>query len=336
MLNHIRRSKSHAEGKENGEAPMATKQQIQKKISQQQPIAANPNPSAAAKKPLGMHQPQALVEQSGESEHVCLQEWSFAFNGSRPLQLTGRVYNNALRTEEGFDDGDLLEYTSQVVNCNGRVATTMSGTVYTLGKPASGFDQLRKQLWISSRSGQRGRDDGSSVPPLDEDNPLLGVKLGEVVAAAPVRLPKVAGWSHQSGVAVSPWAQRPFFRPKPMALPLPCRSESSESLSQHRWAPCVSLVCWQLLNDWSPFKTEAGFIALTGTVYNCPGAYDGETTHRTSTVVDCAARVLRTMEGAEYYLGFPQGQHEGLEASVLSNEEAKALGLLEEDGILAV
>lgn len=93
--------------------------------------------------------------------------------------------------------------------------------------------------------------------------------------------------------------------------------------------------CVQLLNEWSAFTTEAGFIALRGTVYNCPGAYDGQTTHRTSTVVDCAARVLRTMEGAEYYLGFQDGQREGLEAGVLSNEESKALGLLE-DGILAV
>ena len=204
----LRRSKPHAEGKENGvSAPISNVP-----VKQSQKPAQQPASSAPAKKPLAAHQqatvPVVNAEQvSGESEHVCLQEWSFAFNGSRPLQLTGKVYNNALRTEEGFEDGDLLEYTSQVVNCNGRVATTKSGTVYTLGKPAKGFDQLRKQLWISSRSGQLGRDDGSSVPPLDEDNPLLGVKLGEVVAAAPVRLPKVAGWSHQSGVAVSFCAQ---------------------------------------------------------------------------------------------------------------------------------
>ena len=119
-------------------------------------------------------------------------------------------------------------------------------------------------------------------------------------------------------------------------LALSCAFSPDRRASNPRAAPAVPCRCVQLLNEWSAFTTEAGFIALRGTVYNCPGAYDGQTTHRTSTVVDCAARVLRTMEGAEYYLGFQDGHSsQGLEAGVLSNEESKALGLLE-DGMLAV
>ena len=127
-----------------------------------------------------------------------MEDWSFAFNASRPLQLTGRIFNNG----SGYEDGDLLEYTSQIISINNRSAVTKSGTVYRLGKPSASFDQLRKQLWINSRTGALGRDDGSSVPPMDEDQPLLGIKLGEVTATAPVRLPRVPGWSHQSGVAL--------------------------------------------------------------------------------------------------------------------------------------
>lgn len=99
-------------------------------------------------------------------QHARLDQWSFAFNGSRPLQLTGRVRERGVGDED--EEGDILEHTSQIVQCTGRVATTKSGTAYVLGKPALSFDQLRKQLWISSRTGQLGRDDGSSVPPLDE------------------------------------------------------------------------------------------------------------------------------------------------------------------------
>ena len=198
-----------SDGKENGEPVVVSKRspaELQAppadsiKPPQRKPLANTASGADVVKAPSSS---SIQVAQHAESEHVCLQEWSFAFNGSRPLQLTGRVYNNPLRTEVGFEEGDLLEYTSQVVSCNGRTVMTKSGTVYTLGKPAAGFDQLRKQLWICSRTGQLGRDDGSSVPPLDEDYPLLGIKLGEVVAAAPVKLPKVPGWSHQEGIAVS-------------------------------------------------------------------------------------------------------------------------------------
>ena len=267
------------------------------------PILAPQAPEASA--PLEAHAPspqqsscsaqadaepttQAVVEDG--SENVLLDDWSFAFNASRPLQLTGRVFNNA----SGFEDGDTLEYTSQVVEVNGRLATTKSGTTYFLGRPGPSFEQLRKQLWLCSRSGALGRDDGSSVPPLDIEHPLRGIKLGEVVPCAPVRLPKVPGWSHQSGVA--------------------------------------------LLHDWTTVRTKAGFVAVVGTVYNCPGAYDGAGEYHTSTVVDCRGRMLRTLEGAEYFLGRRHGADEaekkGLTGKELGPNEAAALGLLED--LLAV
>lgn len=222
--------------------------------------------------------------------HVLLEEWSFSFNGSRPLQLTGRVFNNAA----GFEDGDVLEYTSQIIEVEGRIATTKSGTSYYLGRPSSGFEQLRKQLWLCSRSGALGRDDGSSVPPFDTATPLDGIKLGSVVPCAPVRLPKVPGWSHQSGVA--------------------------------------------LLHNWTTERTRAGFVAVVGTVYNCPGAFDGSENYHTSTVVDCRGRMLRTLEGAEYFLGRRTGADAEEKAAItgdqLVEQEAAALGLLED--LLAV
>ena len=90
---------------------------------------------------------------------------------------------------------------------------------------------------------------------------MQGIKLGEVVAAAPVKLPKVRGWSHQSGVA--------------------------------------------LLHDWTSFKTPGGFIALRGTVYNCPGAFDGGRFGRVGDVFGTgagAAERRRPPEAAEYQL----------------------------------
>ena len=52
------------------------------------------------------------VRQFGwDHEHTLLDEWNLAFNGSWPLQLCGKVFNNA---GPGLEDGDLVEYTSQV------------------------------------------------------------------------------------------------------------------------------------------------------------------------------------------------------------------------------
>ena len=73
---------------------------------------------------------------------VVLDGWSFSYNGSRPLQLTGRVFNSA----GGFEEGDLLEYTSQVIAANGRIVKTKSGTSYFLGQPDPSFGPIRMQL----------------------------------------------------------------------------------------------------------------------------------------------------------------------------------------------
>jgi hypothetical protein len=160
--------------------------------------------------------------------------------------------------------------------------------------PVAPVAQLRKQLWINSRTGALGRDDGSSVPPLDVDNPLLGIKLGQVITAPPVRLPRVPGWTHQSGVA--------------------------------------------LLNEWNSIKSTAGTVHVVGTVFNCPGAYDGAEAHQTANVVDCRGRMLVTVEGAEYYLGFraesAANERSTLVAHELGKEESAALGLTED--VLAV
>ena len=293
-MNLMRRGSSNAIDKEN--APTTNKIPTSNPVGLKQPAISKPQhiqrirskevPAAELLSPArGAHQSSSSAV-GPESEYVVLEDWSFAFNASRPLQLTGRCFNNAA----GYEDGDLLEYTSQITSINGRTAVTKSGTVYTLGKPAASFDQLRKQLWINSRTGALGRDDGSSVPPLDFDNPLLGIKLGEVKQAAPVRLPRVAGWSHQSGIA--------------------------------------------LLNDWSPERNATGSFSVVGTVFNCPGAYDGNDNHRTATVVDCRGRLLVTIEGAEYYLGYrantAKEDRHLLKANEVTREEVLELGLTEE------
>ena len=51
-----------------------------------------------------------------DHEHTLLDGWNLAFNGSWPLQLSGKVFNNA---GPGLEDGDLVEYTSQVEAARG-------------------------------------------------------------------------------------------------------------------------------------------------------------------------------------------------------------------------
>ena len=129
------------------------------------------------------------IKDKDSSEHVRLEEWSFAFNASRPLQLTGRVFHGT----DGYEEGDLLEYTSQLIAIDGRIATTKSGTIYKLGQPAAGF-------WSSSESscGSHPGRDGQSLTTARACRPLTWSArswglLGDVVAAAPVKLPKVIG-----------------------------------------------------------------------------------------------------------------------------------------------
>jgi hypothetical protein len=94
-------------------------------------------PLSPERGPVASH--TAAGSADNQHDRICLEEWSFAFNASRPLQLTGRIFNNA----SGYEDGDLLEYTSQVTSVSGRTAVTKSGTVYVLGKPSATFEQVR-------------------------------------------------------------------------------------------------------------------------------------------------------------------------------------------------
>ena len=91
----------------------------------------------------------------------------------------------------------------------------------------------------------------------------------------------------------------------------------------------------QLLNEWTTHTTAAELISISGTVYNAPGAFDGDTDHQTSCVVDCQGRMVRTVEGAQFYLGYCKDSaselREQLKAGELANHERSALGLNEEE-----
>ena len=70
-----------------------------------------------------------------------------------------------------------------------------------------------------------------------------------------------------------------------------------------------------------------------------PGAYDGAEGHTTAAVVDVRGRMLVTVEGAEFYLGFRAGsdaeERKALVAHEIDNYEIGLLGL-SGDSILAV
>ena len=73
---------------------------------------AAPPPASAMQVRLTPQPYRNQVRQFGwDHEHTLLDEWNLAFNGSWPLQLCGKVFNNA---GPGLEDGDLVEYTSQV------------------------------------------------------------------------------------------------------------------------------------------------------------------------------------------------------------------------------
>lgn len=69
-----------------------------------------------------------------------------------------------------------------------------------------------------------------------------------------------------------------------------------------------------------------------------PASDDGAESHQTATVVDCRGRMLITVEGAEYYLGYRKEseseEREGLVAHEISANDRGALGLV--DDLLAV
>jgi len=81
------------------------------------------------------------------------------------------------------------------VSAKGRRVMTKSGTQYWLGQPASSYAAIREQL---CRKALRG------VAPVafDPDDPLAGIDLGEVVPCAAVRIPRIEGWTPDSGNAL--------------------------------------------------------------------------------------------------------------------------------------
>ena len=327
------------EDKENAPAQLAPVAGAKK-----QPLKAKPRPAAAPggdlMSPARGPASNIVVApmSSSDDDRVLLDDWSFSFNASRPLQLTGRVFNNG--PSAGYEDGDLLEYTSQIVSISGRTASTKSGTVYKLGKPSEHFERLRTQLWINSRTGAMGRDDGSSVPPLDEDQPLLGIKLGSVVATEPVRLPRVAGWSHQSGVALlNEWEGVLNKRNKMHAVGAVFNCPGACTPARcHSHVPLMH-TCACLCSRDAHCTVHVYRLTLV-LLARAFGPDDGADGHQTAMVVDVRGRMLITVEGAEYYLGYRKGssteERARVEANVVNSEDVAALGLAEEDSTLAV
>ena len=87
------------------------------------PVAMDALAASAPAEPL--FSPNAVRVWDWDHEQVLLDGWNLAFNGSRPLQLSGKVFNNA---GPGLEDGDAIEYTSQVV----AVQWTRCGTFFAL------------------------------------------------------------------------------------------------------------------------------------------------------------------------------------------------------------
>ena len=224
-------------------------------------------------------------------EQTLLDEWSLAFNGSRPLQLSGKVFNNA---GPGLEDGDTVEYTSQIVEVKGRIAKTKSGTKYYLGTPAPAFEAVRIQLCRGSAVGEYGLAAasamGASAFPFDIERPFNFIDLGPAVPCSSVKLPAVAGWSADSNVA--------------------------------------------LLHHWTLVKNASGYNACVGTVFNCPGAYDGTSEYTTSDVVEIQGRVMRTVDGRAFYLGRRATGEKSVATSAPPLEEEAELG--EVDDLLSV
>ncbi len=123
---------------------------------------------------------------AAHSAAILLDDFSFAFNGSRPLQLTGRVFH------QGSTEGERLEYTSQIVSVDGRIATTRSGTRYRLGEPAKDFFALRERLCLAryKRAAQ--------TEAYDSKAPFAGIDIGTIMPTIKVCLPKIAGWDPDS------------------------------------------------------------------------------------------------------------------------------------------
>jgi len=154
---------------------------------------AKPSPMSLASAPPASAKAVSVSKlHNWEWEQVLLDGWSFAFNGSRPLQLKGRVFNTA----KGDEEGDPLEYTSQVISVEGRIVQTRSGTRYRLGEPATDFFPLRERLC-------RARfKRATQIESYDAAQPLAGVELGNVVPTQQIKLPSIVGWKADSTVSL--------------------------------------------------------------------------------------------------------------------------------------
>lgn len=150
--------------------------------------------------PSPLFSPEHVRSFDWDHEQTLLDGWNLAFNGSRPLQLAGKVFNNA---GPGLEDGDAIEYTSQIVGVKGRVATTKSGTKYYLGEPSDDFEAVRVQLVRETAAAEHGPVAAATVSvPFDAEKPFNGIDLGPTVACSSVKLPSVKGWTPESNVAL--------------------------------------------------------------------------------------------------------------------------------------
>ena len=130
-----------------------------------------------------------------DHEHTLLDGWNLAFNGSWPLQLSGKVFNNA---GPGLEDGDLVEYTSQIVSFNGRVVVTKSGTKYYLGTPSPRFEAIRIQLCRASAAAEQGPAAAAALAsssfPFDVERPFRFIDLGPTVTCMHMHVACICMW----------------------------------------------------------------------------------------------------------------------------------------------
>ena len=83
----------------------------------------------------------------------------------------------------------------------------------------------------------------------------------------------------------TPACQPPHPSPQPRVSQVPCSSVKLPAVSG--WSADSSVA---LLHLWALTKTASGHNACVGTVFNCPGAYDGTCGYTTSDVVEIQAR----------------------------------------------
>ena len=85
-----------------------------------------------------------------------------------------------------------------------------------------------------------------------------------------------------------------------MALRLCCGAQVCRSLSRGIHPPPARHTKVALLHLWTIVKNASGYNACVGTVFNCPGAYDGTKAYTTGDVVEvkvcmCAVHICMTV-----------------------------------------